>query len=849
MDLDQAQQLFLSGNYKECIKAAEKGLAVRRTEPWQLLLSRSLMATGQLPEAQQAITNALGRDRWNVRLLWEGREVLRSNGRPEEADKLLQDLLEEVSNRPQDHRDALSLVAFSKAALARGADAKRVLNTVLDSARKADPKEREVYLTSGRLALDKKDFALAAKTFQAGLKELPDDPDLHYGMACAFADSDLELMKTSLESALSRNTNHVDSLLLLVDHTIDAEDYLNAGKLLDRIQSINPAHPDGWAYRAVIAHLRNQPAEEKKARREGLKVWGANPRVDHLIGRKLSQNYRFKEGAAYQRTALRLAPDCLPAKAQLAQDLLRLGDEAEGWKLVQQVHESDGYDVEAYNLATLHDTMGNFATVTNADFQVRMSAAEARIYGERALNLLGCAKSNLTQKYGIRLDQPALVEIFPEQKDFAVRTFGMPGNPGYLGVCFGSVITANSPAAQKGQAVNWEAVLWHEFCHVITLHMTHNKMPRWLSEGISVYEETCANPAWGQRMTPGYREMILGKEFTPISELSRSFLSPPSPLHLQFAYFESSLVVEFLISRFGEEALKGILHDLGEGQEINQAIAKYTVPMNQLETQFAGFARDRALQMAPGLDWEKPRLKTDDEGSETTVELPRRSRKPIPDVGESEWAKWGEQRPTNFWVMNRRVEEAVRRQDWEAAKPILEKLVKLYPDNTGADSPYPLLARVLRAQGATNEESAVLSNFARRDASTPNTYARLMELGRTREDWKGVKLNAERYLAVNPLVALPHKFLAEASENLGELPEAIQAYRALLELGPEDPAETHYRLARALYALGKPEAKQQVLQALEEAPRFRAALKLLWEIERKHTGSTLSAAPGVAGSP
>src|SRR5678815_5378725 len=213
-----------------------------------------------------------------------------------------------------------------------------------------------------------------------------------------------------------------ESLLLLVDHTIDAEEYSNAERILDRIQGINPAQTDAWAYRAVIAHLRNQPAEEKQARREGLKYWASNPRVDHLIGRKLSQNYRFKEGAAYQRTALRLAPDYLPAKAQLAEDLLRLGDETEGWKLVQQVHESDGYDVEAYNLATLHDTMGSFATVTNSDFQVRMSAIEARIYGDRALNLLGRAKSNLTEKYGISLSQPVLVEIFPEQKDCLLYT-------------------------------------------------------------------------------------------------------------------------------------------------------------------------------------------------------------------------------------------------------------------------------------------------------------------------------------------------------------------------------------------------------------------------------------------
>src|SRR5262249_18789822 len=134
----------------------------------------------------------------------------------------------------------------------------------------------------------------------------------------------------------------------------------------------------------------------------------------------------------------------------------------------------------------------------------------------------------------------------------------MPGNAGFLGVCFGNVVTANSPAAQVGHAVNWEAVLWHEFCHVVTLQLTRNKMPRWLSEGISVYEELQANPVWGQRMTPRYREMVLGKDLTPVGDLSAAFLTARSDLHMQFAYYESALVVEFLVERYGLESLKQI---------------------------------------------------------------------------------------------------------------------------------------------------------------------------------------------------------------------------------------------------------------------------------------------------
>ena len=125
----------------------------------------------------------------------------------------------------------------------------------------------------------------------------------------------------------------------------------------------------------------------------------------------------------------------------------------------------------------------------------------------------------------MELTRPTTVEIFPDQKDFAVRTFGMPGNPGYLGVCFGSVITANSPASQAPNPANWEDVLWHEFCHVVTLNATKNRMPRWLSEGISVYEERQANPAWGERMNLAYREMILDGKLTPLGKLSGAFLA------------------------------------------------------------------------------------------------------------------------------------------------------------------------------------------------------------------------------------------------------------------------------------------------------------------------------------
>lgn len=834
-DLAEAQRRFLAGDYAGVAAVAGKALHDGEdTEDWSPLLARSLLATGRYPEALTAITNALAQNYRSLPLRWAAREVFLSNGQTAAAAQMAEEIVQLVALRPRAYQEAPDLVAFGRAALLKGADPKRVLNTLFDAAKRAAPKLRGAYLAAGELALDKHDFALAAKNFEAGLKQLPDDPDLHFGLARSYAPSDPALASTALEAALARNSNHVGGLLLLADHSVDAEDYAGAEKFLDRVKAVNPWQPEAGAYRAVLAELRNRPDASQAARQTALKFWPANPRVDSLIGLKLSQNYRFTEGAAHQRQALKFDPDYLPAKAQLAQDLLRLGEETEGWRLADEVQKEDGYDVAAYNLTTLHDTMAKFATLTNQEFIVRLSRHEADVYGPRVLELLGQARRVLCAKYGVELKRPTVVEVFPEEKDFAVRTFGMPGNPGYLGVCFGRVITANSPAAHPGHPVNWQAVLWHEFGHVVTLHLTRNKMPRWLSEGISVYEEGQANPTWGQRLSPRYREMILGGELTPVSKLSGAFLAPASAVHLQFAYYESSLVVEFLVRRFGADALPAILRDLGDGAEINQAITKRTEPMAKLEADFAAFARDRAEKFAPGLDWEKPDfLKLAVGGARTPRPGASASpRAPKPGAEEAAWEAWAKSHPTNFWVLTRQAEQLVESRQWPAAKAVLERLLALYPDSTGADSPDRLLAAAHRALGETNAERRVLARLAAKDDAAIDAYLRLMELADAARDWPAVILNAQRYLAVDPLVPAPYRFLAEAGEATGETQTAMGAYRALLQLDPPDPAEVHFRLAKLLYQTGDPAAKRQVLQALEEAPRYRGALRLLLEIER-----------------
>jgi tetratricopeptide (TPR) repeat protein len=212
---------------------------------------------------------------------------------------------------------------------------------------------------------------------------------------------------------------------------------------------------------------------------------------------------------------------------------------------------------------------------------------------------------------------------------------------------------------------------------------------------------------------------------------------------------------------------------------------------------------------------------------------------------QERWETWAKDHPTNFWVMTRKVSDLVEDKQWAEAKPILQTLVDAYPDCVGADSAYRMLAAAHHALGETNLEREVLERFAARDDEAQDAYGRLMELGVANKDWPSVETNALRYLAVNPLVPTPYRYLAQASEQTKNAKNGISAYRAILELDPPDLAETHFRLAQLLHRGGDSSARRHVLQALEEAPRYPAALQLLLEINNQSPQANATAPPAI----
>lgn len=809
---EQAERLYNEGKYSEVIELAqaidEKLGRYSVEEKWAIRIIQCQLNIGDYQAAGESLDASLIRFKNSIGLRRLGSEVRRFNGDDDGSDKLLSEIETLASRNSWRYKDPANQITLGRYFLGRNADAKEVLDLFYYPVRKRYPGNPEVFRAIADLAFSKQDYALAAENYSEVLRLLPADAEAMVGLAKSFLPSDSEKVNEMVNRVLAINPSNVEILLLLADQQISSEEYGKAIETLEKIQKVNSELPRAWAYRAVIAHLQNLPQQEGEFRERAFSSWRGNPEVDHLIGRELSEKYRFAEGETYQRRSLVYDENFLPAKIQLAHDLLRLGQELEGWKLADEVFDEDQYSVVAYNLVTLRDEIAKFKTLERDGFIVRMGADEAEIYGERVLELLVRAKTNLCSKYGSELETPVFIEIFPRQQDFAIRTFGLPGGAGFLGVCFGRVITMNSPAAQGVNLTSWESVLWHEFCHVVTLQKTKNKMPRWLSEGISVYEEKLADPAWGETMVPVFREMVLSESLTPVSELSGAFLRPPSPVHLQFAYYESSLVVEYLIQEFGLDGLKNVLQELAIGTPINDALRRHCAPIEFIDESFSKFALQRAEAFAPTANWDEV--------------------KSIDGATAADWKQWNQEHPNNLAGLNQEAGQAIKEERWESARDALWQILEICPE---MKSTYPLLAQCHRKLDEPAEELNMLEKYAAMEADSVELFTRLLEIYSADGEWGKVKSTARKMLALNPLLPSPYRFLAVAAEQTHDDKATVESLTALARMDPLDAADVHYRLASALFREQRlAEAKDEIVRSLERAPRYRAAYDLLLKI-------------------
>ena len=109
-------------------------------------------------------------------------------------------------------------------------------------------------------------------------------------------------------------------------------------------------------------------------------------------------------------------------------------------------------------------------------------------------------------------------------------------------------------------------------------------MPRWLTEGISTYEEKVGSPAWGREGEIAFAIAYGQGEHMSLRELNAAFQDPEK---ISLAYYEASILTEHIVETYGMSALRKLLVSYGEGLEGEAALkAGLGVDIDTLQADF-----------------------------------------------------------------------------------------------------------------------------------------------------------------------------------------------------------------------------------------------------------------------
>jgi tetratricopeptide (TPR) repeat protein len=335
-------------------------------------------------------------------------------------------------------------------------------------------------------------------------------------------------------------------------------------------------------------------------------------------------------------------------------------------------------------------------------------------------------------------------------------------------------------------------------------------VPRWFTEGLSVYEEQRARPEWGREMDLELFTAFDQDKLLPLETIDRGFTRPAFPGQILLSYYHASKIIGFIVEQYSFTAITDILMALREGQTMEAAIQQVT---GQSQADLDNAFRADLRQKRDAFDQvlaDLPDLLSDEEEAPSLLEkMSGRSDNPL----------------------LRRLQqgrEALDKEDYGTAETRFREAINIFPDYVGPGNAYAGLDAVYKARNETPKRIENLKQFlsiSEFGAAQARDLADLYEqAGNTAEAIHYL----ERSLQVEPYDLPTHDRLATLYAMQDQHAQAVRARRAILALNPVDKAEAYYELARSLYANDDlNEAKRTVLQSLELAPGFREAQKLL----------------------
>jgi len=649
------------------------------------------------------------------------------------------------------------------------------------------PKDAALLVAWGRLFLETYNRPEASKLFKEALAIDEKNAEAHLGLALVASEGFESAAVDQANQALKLDPKLTEAHTLLASLALEEEDAAKASEHLDRALASGGSPLRAWALKAAIDLLAGKTDSDWTA-----KALAYNPRYGDVYAvpaHFFVITRRYSQAADLYRKAVALDPDLFDAHAQLGVNLWRLGQEAEARKHLETAYRGDPFSPVNVNSLRLLDSLEKFNTYSTPRITLRLHQKEADLLRPYVEELLLKAIDTYQAKYKFTPTRPVQLEVYPDHEDFAVRTMGMPGL-GALGVTFGYVVAMDSPSGRPPGSFHWGSTLWHELCHVFVLELTRHRAPRWISEGLAVYEESLAGEGWGDRLTTNVIRAIKEKKLLPITELDRGFVRPRYPSQVPVSYYQAGEICAMIAGQWGFPKLLSMLGAYTDGLSTDQVVRRELgISPEEFDKQFAEFLRTRTEKVVTSFD--------------------------------PEWRK----------LMEQVLRLAKEKKFAEVVEPA-RRARDLFPDFVEAGNAYEILAEALETAGDKAGAARELEAYRKAGGHNPRALKKLAafdeQLGRPAQ----ARHVLEQLLFIRPGDEELHSRLGLLLLDGKQPRRAVREFQSLLGV-TLDPASAHYNLARAYHQLqDRDKTREHLLGALEAAPGYRPAQKLLLEINR-----------------
>jgi lipopolysaccharide biosynthesis regulator YciM len=178
--------------------------------------------------------------------------------------------------------------------------------------------------------------------------------------------------------------------------------------------------------------------------------------------------------------------------------------------------------------------------------------------------------------------------------------------------------------------------------------------------------------------------------------------------------------------------------------------------------------------------------------------------------------------------------DSVKNKDWSDVIKQGTAIRDIYSDYVEAGSVYEALAKAYEAQNDKAKAMDQLKRYSEVGGRSPDTLTHLADLEMAAGDKRAAAQTLQRINYIYLRDDQAHQKLGDLDLELGNLSGAVLEYQAVLAGKPVDPAGAHFQLAKALESAKRTaEAKDEVFAALEVAPEYKPAQKLLLELNAK----------------